>query len=197
LSLTLAQVKTEIRVLLNEATAGFFTDAEIENWIKQATIDVTSNSHCYEGTVPLTLIAGTVEITKPAGCLAVETIMHDGRGLVKIHPRQLGHIDATGRPKYWYYFAGRIGIFPAPDAVAAAKSTNAYIAMETDDVTLIASVYQLDVITLATQKGKLKDQKYSQAAALLQMYQNSVLFHRQDLQVQRVDAKEILKVPEK
>lgn len=199
MSMTLDNVKTEIRALVNEPAEVLFSDTELTNWIKQATIDISTKALCYEAIASLTLLDATMEISKPTDCLKIYAIYHDGKGLMKIHPRQIAHLTATasGTPLFWYEFADKIGFYPVPDAAAAAATTKALISKETDDVTALPDIYQPLAVIFGAHKAKLKEGKPAQAAQLYQQYLNSLVFHRQDLYERNVDSKDMFRMPDR
>ncbi len=47
---TASTIHTEIRRILNETTAGFFLDADIDDWVNQASLDISGIMRCVEAT---------------------------------------------------------------------------------------------------------------------------------------------------
>ena len=60
---TAATALTQVRSILNEASAVFWTDTEIANWLQLACGDISSKTHCVEATYGLCLQDGIFEYT--------------------------------------------------------------------------------------------------------------------------------------
>jgi len=195
---TKENILDEIRALLNEPTAQFYSDAEINEWIDQAAIDISSKTLCDESSDTITLVSGQLEYTKPTGCIKIYACRYGNVGLMKINPRQIAHVTAAaGAPQFYYEFAGNIGIFPVAGAAQAATDVTVLCSLQTDDITDIADEYQPYAILFGVYKAKQKDGKYDQAAQILVQYLNSLIFHRQDLYDRGVDSKDMFKIPDR
>jgi len=191
-----ANILTEVRNILGEPSAVFWSDNEINEWIDQAAVDISSKAMCVEASGTLTLASGTLEYTEPTDCIKVYAVLVSNRGLLKIHPRQLGNATETssGTPNYFYHFNGKIGVYPVP---SAAGSATVLYSKETDDITDVPDEYQPYAILFAAAKAKIKDQKFDQANTLMVQYLNSLIFHRQDLYERGVDSKDMLRIPDR
>lgn len=191
--------KTEIRAILNEPAAVFWSDAELENWIEQATIDISSKTLCIEASGSITLVLSQLEYTEPTGCIKVYAANYENKGLMKIHPRQIAHITAVaaGAPQYYYHFAGKIGIYPIPDSGSAGDSVAILFSKESTTFTDLPNEYQPYAILFAAARAKLKDLKFAQSAQIMGQYLNSLMFHRQDLYERGVDSKDMMKIPDR
>ena len=196
----------EVRALLNEATASFWTAEEISNLVLQATMDVSAKLHCYQArdTTAVTLVANTFEYNQPTGCLKVLAAMYKSsstifKGLVRIHPMMVGHLagEATGEPVYYYHgVGGKVGIWPIPTSSEAAKTVEIIYSKHTSAIANIPDQYQNLVIWLAVALALLKDKKFGAASQYYSMYLNSLTFHRADIVEYAVDASDMLKVPD-
>ena len=76
--MTKADILIEIRVLLNELTEGFFLDSEINNWIDQSAVDISTKTGCYEQTHTFETEDGTMEYDEPSGCIKTHFCTKDG-----------------------------------------------------------------------------------------------------------------------
>lgn len=197
--MSVSDAKTEIRAILNEPSAIFWSDTELESWIEQATTDISSKTLCVEASDTIALVLSQLEYSEPTGCIKVYAAHFDNKGLVKIHPRQLAHVTAvsSGTPQYYYHFAGKVGIYPLPDAGAAGDSVTILFSKESVTFTDLPNEYQPYAILFAAAKAKLKEGKYAQSAQIMAQYLNSLLFHRQDLYERGVDSKDMLKIPDR
>src|SRR5574343_269198 len=144
---------SEVRAIINEPTASFWNDTEIQNWLKLGCIELSTKGLCYEVLGTITLASGTF-LYGTFACLgssnitianavvqiysAVVVVSSAYRGLRQIHPRMLGNVldgASTGPLKYFYRWGGKFAIHPA-GCVSGAK-VSLHFSRKTDDVTLI------------------------------------------------------------
>jgi hypothetical protein len=198
MALSAATLATNIRYLLKEATASYFSDAEITAWIADASTDISAKTLCYEAAGEITLVAGTLEYAEPTGCLKIASVHYDNKPLTKIHPKALGVATnrAAGKPEHYYHFAKKIGFWPLADDGAAAAKPRVLHAALTATVANIPEQYGPMVELYALVRAKIKEEKTAQASMIYQMYLSSLMFHRQDLTEQTVDAKSEFKIPD-
>jgi hypothetical protein len=191
MALSLANCITETRYLLNEATAAFFTDAEITQWIKEGVRVLSSKGLLYETTVDLTLVANQIsyaatDVLEVSHAYYKNTAGGAGnyKGLIKSAPNKIGNLatKAAGIPKYYCQWGRNIYVWPLPTAavVTAGGTIQLFCSKETDDVTAINDEYQHMAILYAAAKGKQKDQKFTEAAALFTQYYADLDFERKD-----------------
>jgi len=202
MALTKANIHTEIRTLFNEAAAGFFDNTDVDNWIDQAAIDISSKSLCCEdSSQELTLVEGTLEYDRPTGIIKVISCRFENKGLMKINPWQIGHLGSTtsGPPQFYYEFAKKIGIYPVCDADSATKKVPVLGAKEVDSIVdaSFPDEYQPYAILYGLYRGLLKDKMYANANNVLSMYLNNLLFHRQDLQERGEDSRDMMKLADR
>lgn len=69
---TLLEIRTEARALLQEVSARFFTDAELNRWINMAVKDWTTRVQWYTRIVALAVVSGRVMQDLPSDILKVE-----------------------------------------------------------------------------------------------------------------------------
>jgi len=198
MALVAATLLTNIRYLLKEATAAYFLDAEITAWIADAATDISAKTLCYETVSEITLVAGTLEYSEPAGCLKISAIHYNNKPLTKIHPKMLGLTTnrEAGNPEQYYYFAKKIGIWPLAADGSIAIKPRVFHAAVTSTIANIPDQYGSAATLFALVNAKIKEEKFAQASMLYQMYLSSLLFHRQDLIEQTVDAKSEFKIPD-
>jgi len=179
---------------LKDVTDGFWTDAEITAWIKEGTRVFSSKSLSAEaiGTIDPMKVStpyyDSADETFIGAIMEIYSIIYfDGtatyKGLVKIHPRQIGNVPlkTTGPPKYFCLFNRLLYVFPLANAtVAAAGTLDVLYAQETDDITAIADEYQHLPIQYAIAKAKEKDQKFGEASSLFTKFYQEVAFERAD-----------------
>lgn len=198
MALSEATQRTNIRYLLKEASAGYFTDAELNAWIADSATDISAKTLCYETISTITLVAGTLEYSEPTGCLKVAAVHYNNKPLVKIHPKALGFAThrTAGPPEQYYYFAKKLGFWPLADAGAVSVTPRVFHAAVTSTIANIPDQYGPFSLLYCLVQAKIKEEKTSQASLLYQIYLSALLYHRQDLVEQVVDAKNELKIPD-
>lgn len=123
-----------VRVLLDEATAKKWSDANLLQFINDGMSDIASRTLSYQGTENINLIADTVEYTPSTDYIAVVTAIYNpasGKsiGLKKGNVRSRGSDDSERleEPGWWYEFGGKVGFYPALSAVTT-ETVTVYLA---------------------------------------------------------------------
>jgi hypothetical protein len=190
---TAATALTEVRSIINEPSASFWTDAEILEWIRQGCLDWCEKSLLLIKEDIITPVTNTVKYTTSGSSYiynAIRTLHaeYDDTALQRItyeqikkhNARQLGNLV---KPAYFYdQYDGLVFTFylgPIPDATITSDITVLF-AMRTDDIEEIPYEYQQTIFLYAIHKAKLKDRQYQEASMILQQYVNNILFARQD-----------------
>lgn len=188
---TAATATTEVRNLLNEVTASFWTDAQIQGWIKQGCLDTSSKVMAYVTEQTITLATGTFKytLTEEAWIANLVRIKHawykdaaNAKGLARMEFEQLGNqqTNTAGPPKWFLEERQLVWVWPVPTASENGDTVYCLAATATDDITNIRYEYQPSVIYFATAMAKLRDRKYQEASLYQQLYLNSIGFERQD-----------------
>jgi hypothetical protein len=202
MALSLANAITEIRDLLNEATASYWTDAQITKWIQEGCRIFSSKTLMTEADDSITLVANQLLYTSSdeawiANCIEPYAAYYDDgsnnfKGLVKVHPRQIGNLalKTAGPPKYYMMHNRSIYIWPLTTAaiVTAGGLVMVLYATETDDITAISDEYQHLPIIYALAKCKQQDLKFGEANTLLTQFYNEVNFERADKHERETDS---------
>ena len=207
MALTAATARTEVRALLNEETASFWTDTEIDNWIKEGTSDLSTKSLLVTDSQDITLVTNQLTYTSSdhawiANCLEIIGVYHDDganeyKGLVRVHPRLLGNTDIldADAPRYYSFHNKTFYFDPIPAAAYNGDTITVLHAKQTDDITDVAYEYQHLIVKYATSMAKVKDRKYHEAQLLLTQYINSINFERADKFEREVDSLDMFMVP--
>lgn len=210
MSLSLANAITQVRYTLNETSADFWTDAEITAWIQEGSRLFSSKTLMVEDTQTISpLIANQLSYTSSDETWIADVIepygaiYNDGsntyKGLVKVHPRQIGNVATftSGPPKYYSLFDRAIYVWPLTTStiVSAGGNISFLFSKETDDITAITDEYQHLPIVYATAKAKQKDQKFAEATALMQQFLNEINFERADKHEREVDSVDAFRIP--
>ena len=210
MSLTLSDAVTEVRDLLNEASAVFWSDTQIENWIKEGTRIFSSKTLMVEDTQDLDpLIADQLSYSSSDETWIGDmiepyaAIYYDGsskwKGLIKVHPRQLGNLalGTSGPTKYYTMHDRKLYVFPVPNAtiVAAGAKITMLFSKESEDITDLTDEYQHLPIVYACGKAKQKDQKFGEAWSLMSQFFQEIEFERSDKHAREVDSLDKFKIP--
>jgi hypothetical protein len=208
---TAANAVTAIRTILNEPTAQFWTDAELTDWISEATVRVSAAMLCYEVVDYITLATGQPWYgTLGSGGIVsdlvkVETCLYaSAYGMQKIRPVMVSHLPSTAgstilttKPMYWYQFAGKLGVFPVPVASVTGKKVNVFGYKATDTFTNIPEHLQPIIIDLATSRALYKDKKFSAGAQFQAQAVALMNYHRRDLYSQPPESKDSIVMPDR
>jgi hypothetical protein len=211
MALTLTTARSQVRNLLNEQNAVFWTDPEIEDWIKEGCVDFSSKSLLVESSLTITLVAGQITYTSVdnSGIATVlesySCLYNDGvgnwKGIIKIHPRMIGNesVNTAGEPRYYALHDNTIWLWPAPTAsmVTAGAYLKLLYAGVTDDIATINYEFQHMPIMYAAAKCKYKDQKFAEGNALMTTYLGSASFERQDKHGREEDSLDMFKIKAK
>jgi hypothetical protein len=209
MSLSLADGITQVRGFLNEATAAFWTDAEITYWIQEGVSDFSSKTLMIEADDDITLSASQLSyssadaaflatIIEPYAVIYNNTAGATFTGLMKVHPRKLGNLlKATpGKPAYYALHNRKLYIWPlasAAEVVAGATVTVLYSKV-TNDITEIEDEYQHIPLLYAKAMAKMKDQKFQEAQSLMSQYVMMANFERADKHGREEDTYDMFKL---
>ena len=195
MSLTLANAITQVRYTLNEASASYWTDAEITAWIQEGTRIFSSKTLLVEATDSIDpLIADQLRYTSSdetwlGDILEVYAAIYNNgstkyKGLIKVHPRQLGNIPTftSGDPKYYTLHNRSLYVWPLTTSalVSGGSTISVLYSKETDDITVLSDEFQHLPIMYATSMAKKKDQKFAESNTLLLNFFNEINFERAD-----------------
>ena len=209
-----AEALTQVRALIGESTANFWSDEELNNWVIEGAADISTKTLCFEKKDSIALVANQLEYTafvtlgasKIAEVIKVYSCIYDDesniyRGLTKILPRHIQHLTQStpGPPYFYYHFGGKIGIFPLPTSTEAAlvDPIIVYCSMVANAITDLPDHYQQFAIVYAAAMARLKERKNIEAMQLYKQYISSMNFHRLDLYDRGVDAKNDMQQPDR
>lgn len=234
---TEATLTTDIRVLFNEPSALGVTDADITAFLDEASMDIASKTQLLRTglTIASTYLAtgvweykigsgGSFDIaTSLMGIdhvLYLGTTTDDGtdatyvnaRGLGKIHPRMIYHLNNTaGVPIHWYHTTSYnvtfgastnvLGIWPPPSASENGKMVKIFYHELINEYDTAATVnlpeWLQDIpVWYAYAKCLERDGKFAQAEQYMSYYNNMLMFWRQDFNPGDVDSKDMMTVPD-
>jgi hypothetical protein len=206
MAFTLSTAVTEVRAILNEATAAFWTDTEIENWIKEACTDISTKGGIVTADDTISLVTNQLSYTSSdeafiADILKTYAVYSTNsttyKGLVKSHPRMLGNNDilVPGAPRYYCLFNKTFYVMPIPNSTWNAKTLTVLYTKISDDITDLEYEYQKLAIQYATGKAKMKDKQFQEANFILQDYYNSLNFEKSDKTERDADSLDMYQIP--
>lgn len=202
MSLSLANAITEVRDSLNEAVAVLWSDAQITKWLQEGSRIFSSKTLMVEADDSITLVANQLLYTSSdhawiGDCIEPYSAYYDDasnkyKGLIKIHPRQMGNLalSTSGTPKYYCIHNRSIYVWPLTTAaiVTAGGTIMVLYAKETDDITEVSDEYQHLPIIYAVAKCKQRDEKFGEASGLLTQFYSEVNFERADKHARETDS---------
>ncbi len=183
MSLSRSQVRTAVRTILNEPTAIFFTDANINEWISEGSRDISLKTFCLQAVTSFVTINGTSNYVYPTtiGTTAVDTIgvktliNSNDLSLQYVSLDLLGRVGAgTNVEQKWSDWARRLYITPTPTAVYTMEVLIWYTIGESSDVLNLPSPYHHLLILYGAYRGFMKRRDYVAGATLLQQYNSEV-----------------------
>ena len=190
---TLANAVTQVRYLINEDTADFWSDTEIEDWIKQATIKLSTILLSAESEDTVTLATGKFVYSSSdeawlADLLKVKAgYFTDSSGnvygLQRIELDMFGHtqqFQTAGQPRYYYESNRKLYIWPQPSSAENGQDITLLNSYETDDITDLRDEHQPLTFLYAASKAKSKDRQHQEAALYMSQFLSSINFERGD-----------------
>jgi len=194
MAFTLATSVTEVRALVNESTASFWSDTEIESWIKQGCLDWTEKTLLLTYEDRIALVTSTVTYTSSVSNYidsAIRTLhaKFSGKALKRLTYEELHEhhqmVLATNESPEYYYdkYDGLTFTFyiaDTPSVVQNGAYVNMLFACRTDDITKIPYEYQSNIFNFAASKAKMKERQWQEAQLLWQIYLNNISFARKD-----------------
>lgn len=192
---TLSQLRTRIRSLLNEETALYWTDDELNRWINDAEREIAALALNIQNIDTATTVNGTRTVAFTG--YKVEHVEYNAGGsgnigLAKITPNQIGRlpVNAATIPQYWYEYGysgyDKIGIDPLPSTTPG-KDLNLYLADSPaavlsgdSDVPTVPHESRLLIIFYVLKRAYEKEGKTGAAAQLGGMFKNEITHLIQD-----------------
>lgn len=194
MAFTLSTSITEVRYLINENTASFWSDTEIEGWIKQGCLDWSEKTLLVTHEDTITLATNTYKYTSSVSSYidnAIRTLHaeYNNRALKRLTFEEIrGHhqmvLADNENPEYFYdKYNGLTFTFYIGDTPSATQNNitvSVIFAVRTDDITKIPYEYQSNIFNFAASKAKSKERQWQEAQLFWQIYLNNISFSRQD-----------------
>lgn len=134
-----SDIIANVRSTLVEPVAGFWTDAELLNWLKRAENDYVNKTRILDDKEFTSTIAGVNEYPLPSNCLSVRGILlNDNNGIgdpnwIRLSPTNLEKSmqefpnftsvasNQQGSPRRYLVWGRSLYLFPTPDAAGSSN----------------------------------------------------------------------------
>ena len=193
---TNATAITQVRSLIGESSASFWSDTELGNWIKEAVEDISARGLCIQDTDTFLLVtsqyeytdlvtngaAGVADIVKVWGAIYLNPD-DEYIGLKRIYPMQIADLPQmkSGPPKYFYHFDDKIGIFPLPTSGQNGDSVKIYFSKQSQTIGDLPNEYQPLTILYCASMAYKKEHRYTESDKFYQMYMEALNALKQEL----------------
>ena len=156
---TVQTIIDRVRYDINEPTASFWTDTELQQWINEAVWEINSKTRCLEKAVSNQALAeDDYDYAISGDWLSIETIIHDSGTttgdsdtdeasrrlytLKRIDIREFGHTRETGRPKQYAVWNDMLYVWPIPDSTQSGTTLILFVVNLPTGVTSTSSAIE-------------------------------------------------------
>ena len=127
---TAANLITEVRGLLAEPVARFWSDAELQIWIDWAARELSAITLCTPITEEVTTTTDTFSYALTAQFISIHSVMfNDTKSLQRLDAFSFGHgaqdglaADTNREPSWYYVHGNRVYLWPVPKGSAVGAS---------------------------------------------------------------------------
>lgn len=184
--MTPAQALTRTRNQLNEATAAFWSDAEIFGYMWEAECLLAGKSGMVQAVTAVTTVTGTSAYAFPAGYQRLSRLSYDGKKLKKgdftdrdyLNGTNYGSTPPSGRPQMYAQWANQVYLSPVPDD---AKTLAIFGLKVPTEITAAAAFsiqeenIQQMIPDYCVAKALMKDGENPRADRLMKLFEANVL----------------------
>jgi hypothetical protein len=187
-----SSLRTEVYTRLAESGTGFYTDAQINQWLNDGVRDLSVTVEPLETSATVTTVTGTREYRLPTDYLSIKAVQFldaadawynltetTWQKLFRDEPDWQN--ETSAQPTQWYWRQNVVGVRPAPSAdYSGADSLRilyTYIpaAMDSDSSTTGLDEWLDDAVILyGVYRAYLKDRDFQRASATAQEYGRAV-----------------------
>jgi len=207
----LSAVEGNVRAILNETTQGFWLTTELDNWAKEAVVDISVKSLCVEDTMDISVTAPNVLYTGTAYEAVIYihaawiVVSNTYRSLQKIHPRHMHVQDServpaatAGAPYYISLFGQQasdstVVIFPVPDA---SYTVTMLYSKVTDDIIELPDQYRPLVVDYVLSRAYQKEKAFHASGASYDRYFTGLALNMRNFFNREVDSMDMLRLPD-
>lgn len=191
MGLTKSTIRNKTRILLNELVQGFWLNSELDGWIDDAALDISTKTYCNETISSIALSTGVSLYTAPIDCLRIIAAIYNttGQALKRLVANMLGIQSAAppGPPEFFYEFALKVGFYPTPTISENTKTISIYHSLPTNNIRNIPLKFQVPAVLFTLSMGLAKERQYARAAQVQQLYMNSLSIDRKEVQLERIE----------
>lgn len=207
-SYTRANIITQARAILNEPTARFYSDTELQQWTDIGARILSAITLCYEVSEEIQLTDETAfeSLTTDLFMKVESAVYNNLTGLQRIDPRATGHVGdagSTGLPAFYWTFDEKIWLDPTPDATAGAASLDVYGyglvgSYGKGAAELLPDEVQFMVIDFAVSMAYTKAGKHRLAGTYMQKFMQNAMLTRRDIydNIGNIDSNDKSKIPD-
>ena len=182
---------TNARFYINEASASFWSDAELLVYLNDGMVDIATRTRSLEDTETITLVANQIEYAPVSTFLAITAVQYTTtsyvKGLLPGSPKEVGQsvgTDSVGEPTHWYEWNDKVGVYPALSSVTSEAIILYAISLPSaitsaQDVTTPAIFDRVLALYIAAQ-ALYKDKKFAQAGRYMAEYMEEIERYRAD-----------------
>ena len=194
---TVQTVIDRARYDLNETTASFWSDTELQQWINEAIWEINSKTRCLEKAVSTqTLAEDDYDYAITGNWLSIETIIHDSGTttgdsdtdeasrrlytLKRIDIKDFGHTRETGRPKQYTVWNDTLYIWPIPDSNVSGTTLILFaINLPTDITSSTSSIetpayFDHSILNYVKAKAYFKDKREAKGNYYMALFEKAL-----------------------
>jgi hypothetical protein len=213
-ALSASEALQELRVLLDEKTAAFWTDDDLNSYVIMGAVNTSMRGLGVIKKDAVTLATGTLTYTAlaSAGAGGVANIARviaanyidtaatpTHKGLLRIQPTSIYHLPnlTDGAPDYYFHLNTMFGVYPLPSAGVNGDTVDIYYCEYADGIDDLPDYYQHFAIWYACALAYLKRGKGAKAQYWLMKYLKGVTHARNLLFDPPPDSLDKLTIPDR
>ena len=182
-------IRDRARVLLNEIVEGFWLNSELEQFIDDAAIDISTKTYCYELSKSVTMSTSTQLYTVSTDCLKILGAVYANKGLKRsaVYMEGLQTAVVSGAPEYFFEIINKLGLIPVPSSSENSKVITVYYAETTNNIRNIPLKFQISAVLYTIFMGLLKERQYAKAGQLYATYTTSLNLDKVEVTSEKLD----------
>jgi len=185
---TLGNLRTRVRDIINESTAVFWTDADLNGAINDGVREIAEIARAIQNIDSATTTASTRTVSF-TGYTVANALYKPSSGtqlsLIEIDPLKDGNYPTNGTtPQFFWNANANIGIEPLPDAT---YNLDLYVVDEPTDLTVDSQIpvihpaFRPLIVPYACARAFQKEMNYGPAIQLKAIFNNEIVFQAQDI----------------
>lgn len=177
---TLAELRSQVRSFLNEPTAKYWTDAEIDFWLNRALLDINQELAINKSYYDQNTQAGKQDYLIATDIVHynyIYAVQWKGWELKPCNMKDtFGPTQIQGTPTNFFIWGANIYLYPIPTEVATLKQwylkTGAVISGS--EKPWVPDYFRFAMVFFAVHLGKFKDSEFAESDAWFKLYQNEI-----------------------